>query len=114
MEENPNLADFQGPGFSYRKVFMSLSTGLKGGPASGGGTRMSLAIKLIANRGCLSQWPYCVWGMSVVGRNEENKKINGENGVDVYLWMHGVKDSFSSTTNPNQFNPSNNPQKNQR
>lgn len=71
---NPKHADFQGPGFSYRKVFMSLSTGFKGGPASGGGTNMSLGIKLIANRGFLSPWPYWVWGMSVVGEVEKIRK----------------------------------------
>lgn len=61
----------QGPGFSYRKLFMSLSTVLKGGPTAGEGTRISLAIKSILNHGCLSQWPYSVWGMSAVGEKEK-------------------------------------------
>lgn len=85
LAENPNLADFQGPGFSYRKVFMSLSAGLKGVPASGGGTGMSLAIKLIANCGCLSQWPYCVWSMSVVGEMEKIRKSTEKAETDFSL-----------------------------
>lgn len=82
LAENLNLADFQGSDFSYRKAFMSLFTGFKGRPASGGGTSMPL----IANRDCLSQWPYCVWGMYVCGgRNGKNKKRKGESGTDFYL-----------------------------
>lgn len=105
LAENPDLADFQGPGFSYRKVFMSLFTELKGRPASGGGTSMSSAITLIANRGCLSQWPYCVWGMSVVGEMKKVRKYMEKTGADFYLWMRDVKGSFSSTTKPNQTKP---------
>lgn len=67
LAEKPSLD----PGFSYRKAFMSLSTVLKGGPTSGGGASISLAIKLILSRGCSFQWPYSEWGLSVVGEMEK-------------------------------------------